>query len=97
MNETLRKELIHRFANDLERPCTKQYREAEHAHSVQLRRLEAAYKGANLNFENELDELDTAASLLAYAWAEDSFLFGYEYCLTMLGLNPEKNLSQQNA
>ncbi len=64
---------------------------------------EALKKELTERFRNDMERMDSPEYLKAaqeyesQEYATDSFIFGYEYCLTMLGLDNEKAPSQQGA
>lgn len=92
MNEALKKELErYYFSNDY--GLLPQNQDAIKAHEIYNKMIDTLRERKDPTW----GEWDDAIAETEVAHERQGFLRGYEYCLTMLGLNHEKALSQQDA
>lgn len=92
MNETLKKELD-RYYYHSDYGLLPQNGDVKEAHK-KYNQMIGSLKEQN---DPTWGEWDDAIAETEVAHERQGFLRGYEYCLTMLGLNKEKALSQQDA
>lgn len=92
MNERLKEELDRYFYN-ADYGLLPQNQDVTEAHEVYNNMLDALREQEDPTFS----KWDDVIADTEVAHERQGFLRGYEYCLTMLGLNPEKALSQQDA